>query len=504
VSEASLPRLSYAELPVVPSQFRPVIEPASRTVRIVHLGIGAFHRAHQAHYTERCGDWAICGVTQRSSDVVGQLVPQDGLYTLVERGRDRTSLRIVGAVREVLFAGADPGVVVRRMADPEVSIVTTTVTEKGYLHDPVRQILRLDDPEIAADLAGRPPRTVVGQIAAAIAARAVRNAQPLTVLCCDNLPANGVLLGGLVRTFLEHSGHRADVLDWLTEYVAFPSSVVDRITPATTAADRRLVAAELGVRDHGAVVAEPFTQWVIERRFAGARPAWEDAGALLVDDVDPYEQLKLRLLNGSHSALAYLGGLAGYETIAGAIADPSLASFVQSFMRGDVEPTLSVPGGLDVAQYEASVLDRFANPALGHRTRQVAMDGSHKLPQRLLGTIRDRRSAGAEPVFATLVIAAWMRHIVFGTDDDGRPFEPDDPSLDMLRAHLGSGEAASDIVERLLAVKEIFGDLADDGWFRRTLVRLLGDLGSHKVVHVVRSLATTATIATDLVDGVGR
>ncbi|MGH7486452.1 MAG: mannitol dehydrogenase family protein, partial [bacterium] len=306
MSEQRTPRLSYAQLANIPSEYRPEIDPAGRVVRIVHLGIGAFHRAHQAFYTDVSGDWGICGVTQRSAAVVDQLAPQDGLYTLVVRGHEQTKLRLIGAVRAVVFAGADPQGVVQQMADPAVTIVSTTVTEKGYHHDPVSGALQTDDPEVAADLAGRPPRTVVGQLAAAVAARAIAHAPAFTVLCCDNVPSNGEFLGRLVQSFLERSSHPAIALDWLAANVAFPSTMVDRITPASTPADRELVARELGIDDHGAVVTEPFTQWVIENRFAGARPQWEKAGALLVPEVAPYEQLKLRVLNGSHSALAYL------------------------------------------------------------------------------------------------------------------------------------------------------------------------------------------------------
>lgn len=495
VSEQRPPRLSYVQLANIPRRYRPDIDPASRAVRMVHLGIGAFHRAHQAVYTDASGDWGIYGVTQRSAGVVDQLAPQDGLYTLVVRDRDETMLRLIGAVRAVVFAGTDPNAVVQKMADPAVSVVSTTVTEKGYHHDPVTATLQFDDAEIAADLAGRPPRTVVGQLAAAVAARAAAQAPGLTVLCCDNIPANGAFLGELVQSFLERSSYPATALAWLAANVAFPSTMVDRITPASTPADRALVAHELGVDDDGAVVTEPFTQWVIENRFAGPRPQWEHAGALLVPEVAPYEQLKLRVLNGSHSALAYLGGLAGYPTVDAAIADPELASFVRCFMRYDVVPTLVTPTGVDLGQYQRDVLDRFANPSLGYRTAQVAMDGSHKLPQRILATIRDRRRAGSDPVFAALVVAAWMRHIAGGLDDDGRPFAPDDPMLDQLQAQIGSATAAATVVERLLQVETVFGDLVDDDWFRTALTQLLEDLQHHRVVDVVRALTVGAMVA---------
>jgi fructuronate reductase len=486
VSDA-LPRLSYAQLPVVAERYRPSIDPRDRTVRIVHLGIGAFHRSHQAYYTELSGDWGICGVTQRSRRVVDQLEPQDGLYTLVEKGGAEPILRIIGAVREVMFGGADRDAVVRRIADPAVGVVTLTVTEKGYRYDPSTSSLLLDDPEIAADLAGRPPQTVIGQLAASIAVRAATAGPPLTVLSCDNVPSNGQLLAGLVRTFSQHASHTKQTVDWLDEHVTFPGTMVDRIVPATTDADRALVAAALHLDDRGTVVAEPFTQWVIEDRFAGDRPPWELAGALMVDRVAPYEKMKIRLLNGSHSALAYLGGLAGYETIADAITDSTLADYVRALMRYDVLPTLTMPAGIDPEQYQASVLDRFANPALDHRTVQIAMDGSHKLPQRLLDTIRERRASGGEPIYATLGVAAWMRHIVDAVAHDGTPFPPDDPLIDVFRERVSGEPSPQRIVDGLL-LPSVFAELVDDEWFRRCLTQLVGQLKSHATTDVVRAL----------------
>ncbi|HVT66452.1 MAG TPA: mannitol dehydrogenase family protein [Trebonia sp.] len=463
------------------------MDPAEREIHLVHLGIGAFHRAHQAYYTERCGEWGICGVTERSEDVRRQLGPQDGLYTLTQRSSSAASVVVIGAVREVLFARHDPLAVVARIADPRVHTVTVTVTEKGYRYDPVSGRLHAGDAEIAADLAGRPPLTVVGQIAAGIASRAAAGAPPLTVISCDNIPANGALLSGLVSDFLLRA-HPGGAAEWLAGNVSFPSTMVDRIVPATTDADRERVAAELGLRDEGAVVAEPFTEWVIEDAFAGERPAWERAGATLTSDVGPYEQLKLRMLNGTHSALAYLGGLAGHLTIAEAVADPGLSAYARQLMSQDIEPSLTPPNEVDLGQYREIVLGRFANTAVRHSVRQVAIDGSHKLPLRLLGTIRDRRAAGGQPVLAALAVAAWMRHVLSGRDELGRPFRPDDPMLPTIRARIPMGSTASTAVDGLLAISAIFGELGDDAWLRRTLAEQLADLTVHRTRDVIRSL----------------
>ena len=485
-------RLSLAALGSVPAEYRPATAPQQRQVRIVHLGIGAFHRAHQAFYTEACGGWGICGVTQRTDAVVHQLAPQDCLYTLLVRGSaiDGTARPLViGAVREVVFAGADPAAVPARIAGPEVTVVTLTVSEKGYRHDPATGALRLGDPEIAADLAGRPPRTVVGQLAAGLAARAAAGAGPLTVLCCDNLPSNGPTLEGLTGQYVRRMPGGDRLAGWIAESVTFPATMVDRITPATAGADRAEVARLLGVTDHAAVVAEPFTQWVIEDRFAAARPAWEKAGAQVVPEVTPYETVKLRMLNGAHSALAYIGGLAGYDYIADAVADDSLAGYARRLMDDDVAPALAPPPDLDLEEYAEEVLRRFSNPALRHRTRQVAMDGSQKLPQRLLGTVRDRLAAGAQPVQAALAVAAWMRHIATGRTEDGRPFPPDDPLAPLLGERLaGAGDPAG-VTAALLGVTEVFGDLSASGTLRDLLTDLLARLSRDGVHHTVRALS---------------
>ena len=477
------PLLSLAELTRVPAAYRPVIDPRQRRVRMVHLGIGAFHRAHQAFYTEECGDWGSCGVTQRSPRVARQLAPQDCLYTLLVRDGADARPQVIGSVREVLYGGGDPAAVAARIADPEVSVVSLTVTEKGYRHDPATGRLRLGDPEIAADLAGRPPRTVVGQLTAGLAARAAAGGAPVTVLCCDNLPSNGPTVRGLVLEYARAyaAGAAADAWpgalpDWIGARVAFPATMVDRIAPATTDADRAEVAALLGVRDEAAVVTEPFTQWVIEDSFAAPRPAWEKAGAQLVSDVAPYEKVKLRMLNGAHSALAYLGGLAGHEFIAGALADDALAGCVRLLMLADAAPTLDAPPGMDLAEYAEQVLRRFGNTALRHRCAQVAMDGSQKLPQRLLGTVADRLSAGEAPVWAGLAVAAWMRHVWAERTDDGRPFPVDDPMAGVFRSRLAAAATPEAVVTALLGVHEVFGDLGESVALRELLSEHLSRL----------------------------
>jgi fructuronate reductase len=474
---------------------RPRVDPRSLRIGIVHLGIGAFHRAHQAVFTEDAvacagGDWGICGVTQRSADVVEQLGPQDGLYSLADRGPDGEDLRVVGTVRDVRWALADIDGVLERMAAPSTTVISLTVTEKGYHRDPASHRLLLDDPEIAADLAGRPPRTVIGQLVAALELRRRRGGAPVTVLCCDNLPANGRVVQELVGEFAARRDRGDDLLSWIEEQVRFPCTMVDRIVPATTAQDRADVAARLGVRDHGAVVTERFRQWVIEDDFAAPRPAWERAGAVLTRDVAPYELIKLRMLNGSHSTIAYLAALADHDFVADAVGgDSPLRAVARGLMADDVAPTVAVPDGFDLDAYQKDLLARFANRALGHHTLQIAMDGSEKLPQRLLGTVLDRRSAGAEPRYATLGIAAWMRFVSARRSDGGRRLVVQDPLAETIAQRLGRRQDPAKVVDALLSMREIFSEeLAGDQVVRDLLVEHLTRLERDGAMQTARQL----------------
>ncbi|HEU4947612.1 MAG TPA: mannitol dehydrogenase family protein [Kribbella sp.] len=477
-------RLCFAELGSVPPELAPRVDPRSLPVGIVHLGIGAFHRAHQAVFTEDAvaaagGDWGICGVTQRSADVLEQLAPQDGLYTLLEQSAAGPSARVIGTVRDLLFAAEDWDGLRTRLSAPSTRLVTLTVTEKGYRHDGVTGRLRAADVDLIADAEGRSPRTVVGQLVRGLQARRAADAGPVTLLSCDNLVSNGALLRRLVQDFcaMLPSAQGEPLAEWIAQSVAFPSSMVDRIVPATTPEDRAEVARLLGLEDRGAVVTEPFRQWVVEDTFAAGRPAWELAGAIMTADVAPYEALKLRLLNGSHSAIAYLGVLAGHEYVAEAVREPAIGEFVARLMAEDITPTLSVPAGFDLNAYRKELIDRFGNPALRHRTQQIAMDGTQKLPQRLLGTIRDRLGAGAEPRLACLAVAAWMRFVSAGQADDGTPVVVDDPLAARLATAVAGAETPANVVDALLGVREVFGDdLPADETFRALLETALDTL----------------------------
>jgi fructuronate reductase len=370
-------------------------------------------------------------------------------------------------------APQDPAAVIERIAAPEIAIVSLTVTEKGYCHDPASGQLDWIHPDIRHDLAEpERPRSAVGMLVAGLARRRERRVAPPTVMSCDNLPANGRTLRGLIMAL---AARRDEALArWIEAEVAFPCSMVDRIVPATTAADIAQIGTALGVHDAAPVVCEPFRQWVIEDRFAGPRPAWEVAGAELVAEVAPYEEMKLRLLNGSHSAIAYLGFFAGFEHVFEVMTAPDFVTFVRQMMA-EVAPTLDVPSDLDA--YQATLLARFANPALAHRTSQIAMDGSQKLPQRLLGTIRDRLRAGAPIEHLCLAVAAWIRY-ASGRDEQGRAIEVADPLTSRFAAiSAAAGSDPDALAQGFLEINEVFGtDLPREERFTAGLTGWLASL----------------------------
>jgi len=460
-------RLSLDTLAALPAAIaRPAYDPRDIGIGIVHLGIGAFHRAQTAVFSDDAlaldqGDWGICGVSLRSADVRDRLSPQGGIYTAVEKSPAGIRRRIIGSVREVLFLGDQREQVMMRLAAAETRILSLTITEKGYCHDPATGTLNLQHADVVHDLAHpAQPQSAVGLITLALDARRSSHGGALTVLCCDNLPHNGALVRGLVAAFAE--ARDPALARWIEEHASFPSTMVDRIVPATTDADIADNDAALGMHDAAPVMHEPFKQWAIEDQFVAGRPRWEEVGAELVDDVAPFEAMKLRLLNASHSAFAYLGFLAGHEYIYQVAAQPDFVAFMRQLMADEVVPTLNVPMGVDVAAYQQALVTRFGNPALPHRTQQIAMDGSQKLPQRLLGTVRDNLSAGRRIDMLALAVAGWMRY-VSGRDEAGRAIKVSDPLADDFAriaaesgVHDGGDPAA--LAHGLLGIRAIFGD----------------------------------------------
>ncbi|WP_347137768.1 mannitol dehydrogenase family protein [Paracoccus sp. SSK6] len=454
---------------------------------IVHLGLGAFFRAHGAIYVAEAGGWGITGVSLQSPGTRDRLKPQGWAYTALELGPDGEKPQVVTVLRDVLVAPENPQAVLDVMAAPATHIVSLTVTEKGYCHEPSTGRLNGDHPDIRHDLENPLPKSAPGFLVRALAARRDAGLPPFTVLCCDNLPENGRVVRGVVLELARLIDPA--LADWIEAHGAFPATMVDRIVPATTPADLDRLEAMTGIRDEAPVMHEPFRQWVIEDHFCGPRPAFEKVGVQMVADVTPYEHMKLRMLNGTHSSLAYLGYLAGHETIADAMADPVFAGFVRRLWRDEIIPALTPPPGEDLAAYADALATRYANPAIRHRTWQIAMDGSQKLPQRILGTIAEGRAAGRAVQGLTLAVAAWMRY-ASGRDEKGRPIEVKDPLAPRLAALWREDPAQT--VAGFLALTEVFPPaLRDDAGFAADLVAALTGLvrdGARAVVAGVEAV----------------
>jgi fructuronate reductase len=454
---------------VAPAVARPPAAALEAKVGIVHLGLGAFHRAHQAILTQRAlavtpGPWAISGASLRSPVVRDILRPQDCLYVLIESEGVEEMSSVIGVLREALFAPREAEALLDRLAASTTRIVTLTVTEKGYCYHPATGELDLAHPDIRADLARAsrtPPRSTLGWLVRGLAQRRSAGAGGLTVLCCDNMASNGETLRGLVRQFAGHID--PGLATWIEDEVRFPSSMVDRIVPAATPASLDHAAGVLGLRDEAAVSAEAFVQWVIEDDFAAGRPHWEAVGVELVRDVRPYQELKLRLLNGAHSAIAYLGALLGKPFVADVMADPALARFVERLMLEDIAPLTPAPPGFDVEGYVQALLQRFANRTLRHRTLQIAMDGSQKIPVRWLPVLREARRRGSPAPRLVTALAVWLRFLA-GRDEAGRELPLDDPLAPRLRATAAAaGHDPAALVRALLEIEEVFGpDLCQD------------------------------------------
>jgi fructuronate reductase len=391
---------------------RPGYDRRAVDIGIVHFGPGAFHRVHQAWFVDKllANDprWGICAVSLRSTDVRDALVPQDGLYTLTTLD-ESTSYRVIGALKQTLVAPEDPESVLEQLSAPRTRVVTMTVTEKGYCLDADGN-LDMAHGDISRDLRSpHSPTSLIGYLVEALRRRRASGVGPLTIVSCDNLVDNGTRLA---RAVLQLAGaDDRNLARWIEEKVAFPRTMVDSITPATTDDLRERVGEVLGMTDRWPVQREGFVQWVIEDRSAGDGPDWESAGVIVTDDVGAYDRAKLRLLNGAHSSLAYLGLLAGHETVAGAMEDVDLAAFIGTVMQRDILPTLKAPRGLDLTLYIQAILKRFRNPAIRHALAQIAWDGSQKLPFRLLGSIHDNLQAGRPIDRLCVPIAAWMHFV---------------------------------------------------------------------------------------------
>jgi fructuronate reductase len=483
-------RLGAATVDRLPRDQRPRVDRADLEPRVLHLGLGAFHRAHQAVYTENAvaaGDdpWGIVDVEPLAAGAVDAMRAQDCLYSVTDRRPDGLRTRVVGSVVDALLMGRDDARIGALLVSERVPVVTLTVTEKGYHRRADTDGLDLTAEPVVADLAatsagvGAGFRTVVGRVAAGLVARSRANGAPISIVSCDNMAGNGPALARVVRELVEASAwpDRDAVLDWMGAAVAFPATIVDRIVPATTAEDRDLASAALGLRDEMPVLGEPYRQWVLEDSFAADRPRWELDGALFVPDVAPYQLMKLRLLNGAHSALAYLGLAAGCATVAEAMATAWGPDLVRR-LGAEVAPTLP-DIGLDADAYAEGLVDRFSNPSIHHLLRQIGSDGSLKVPERWLGPLRELRAAGRPAPVLETALAGWVAATAPGADG-GQRYGTTDPSAAALVACWGE---RTPLVGTVAALLRAVGadDLADSADLVRAVAERLPALAMGRV-----------------------
>ena len=445
------------ELPV--SVARPGYDRGAVRAGIVHLGIGGFHRAHQAVFTDdalRSGAqaWGITAASLRSPTTRDALAPQDGLYTLALRDNDQQALRVIGAIGKVLVAPESPQALLAAMADPAVRIVSLTITEKGYGANVATGDLNPADADIQHDLVQpQTPRSALGFVAEALLRRRAAGVAPFTLLSCDNLAGNGAVLHRVLTQF-------ADIRDpafgrFIADQISCPSCMVDRIVPATTDADRAMIAGRLGMADAWPVLAEPFFQWVIEDNFPLGRPQWEASGVEFTANVAPHEAMKLRLLNGAHSTIAAFGQVAGYATVAAAMANPVIRAFVQAYWR-QVAPTIAA--GIDVPAYTARLTARFDNTALNHKCAQIATDASMKVPQRIVAPLRNLLATGRPSDTLVFALAVWIRSCL-GRDQGGGDLPLSDPPIQTWAVRPDMQTPPAAIAQAFAGLGAVFGDL---------------------------------------------
>jgi len=483
------PRLGESTLAALPREVaRPRYDRRDLRVGVVHVGVGGFHRAHQATYLDdlmnegRALDWAVCGVGVLPGDerMRDALAGQDHLYTVVIKKPDGTSQpRVIGSLVDYLFAPDDTEAVVERMADPTTRIVSLTITEGGYNVPSADGSSDGSDAAVLADLRpGSPPRTVFGLVTEALVRRRSRGVAPFTVMSCDNIPGNGLIARDSFGTF---AGLRDPELGrWVRTAVPFPSSMVDRITPVTTDDDRHEISLRLGLDDRWPVVCEPFRQWVLEDTFVD-RPPLEDAGVTMVDAVEPYELMKLRLLNGSHQALAYFGYLAGHRLVHEVCKDPLFAAFVRDYMDVEATPTLDLVPGVDLDSYKADIVTRFSNEQIRDTVARLCAETSDRIPKFLLPVIRHNLATGGEVERSAAVVASWARYAE-GEDEQGRPLEV----VDRLAGRLQEAARAEHSAPlSFLRQPDLFGNLADQPRFTTpylAALRSLHDRGARETV----------------------
>ncbi|HYI53064.1 MAG TPA: mannitol dehydrogenase family protein [Microlunatus sp.] len=472
---------------------RPDYDRSRVAIGIVHIGVGGFHRAHQALAVDRllrqgqADEWGICGIGLMPGDRRMQQVmaDQDCCYTLVEKSPDGGwSARVIGSIVDYLFAPDDPEAVLERLADPATRIVSLTVTEGGYNFSPTTGAFDLGNPAVAADLTGgAPPSTTFGLVVEGLRRRRDRGVGPFTLMSCDNIPSNGEVAR---RAFTSYA--RAldpELAAWIESEVAFPNAMVDRITPVTTAEDVAQIRERFAVEDAWPVVAEPFFQWVLEDSFVAGRPAWEDAGVQLVPEVEPYELMKLRLLNAGHQAVAYLGHLMGYRYVHEAAQDPVFAGYLLRYMRREGIPTLPAVPGIDLTDYTDTLIERFGNAEVRDTVARLAAESSDRIPKWLVPVINANLASGGEIEVSAAIVASWARYAE-GVDEHGDPIEVVDRIAEERTA--AAAQHATDPLA-FLRNTDLFGDLAEQPRFTESYLKALDSLHTRGAAATVADLA---------------
>ncbi|KAF2998475.1 hypothetical protein E8E13_002623 [Curvularia kusanoi] len=489
-------KLNSANLNSLENCTVPTYDRSSIKHGIVHVGVGGFHRAHLAVYVDslleqlKLKDWAICGVGMQSFDAEMRdaLVPQDNLYTVIERSAPGSKARVIGSITDYIFAPDNSEAVIAKMAHPDTHIVSMTITESGYFYNENTHQLMTEHPDMAADLAGaNPPRTFFGYVYAALARRYEAGLKPFTVLSCDNMQKNGHITRDMLLAFAQHRD--PDVAAWLSQNGAFPNSMVDRITPRTVSEDVQSLRSEFGVEDAWPVVTEPFSQWVVEDKFCDGRPAFEKVGVQVVKDVknvEEFELWKLRLLNASHTAMGYSGYLGGFQYIHETIGHPVFGKYIRNMMNEEVKPLLPPIPGVDVDEYIQTLIGRFSNPTLKDEITRICLGGSGKLPQFIMPSIAEQIVAGGPLRRLTLATAAWFRYLR-GVDEQGRDFQLSfDPRNDELQ-QIARDEGNP---MKLLSIKDLFGDdLRGDERFVKELTEAYNGLEREGAMKMIEKVA---------------
>ena len=499
---ASLETLGPALLERLPASVqKPSYDRTALAAGMAHIGVGAFHRCHQAEYTDdllslQFDRWGVVGINIRPPGLTDTLGNQSGLYTRLLRENSHIEARVIGSIVKVVDSQASPAPALDVLSSSFIELVTMTVTEKGYCHIPSSGELDLDHPEIVHDLANPDtPHSLPGILVRALEQRRATHGRPLTLLSCDNIPTNGMILANTVKTFAEQRGN--GMVEWIAANAAFPSAMVDRIAPAVTQDDLDSVEQWFGYRDAAVAVGEPFRQWVIEQKFVGRRPRWDLVGASFVDDVTPFEHLKMRVLNGAQTTLATLGVLAGLEHTFNAIADPLLATFVHRMLIEETLPTLMPVPGVSSLSYVEQSLGRLRNTAVRHRNHQIATDGSQKIGQRLLNPIRDRLRQGESIKLLSVPVAGWMTYLIRASMRFGRCWPVSDPYAGRIAAIADAvGNNPKSLATAILAIDTIFDpQLAANRDFRTAVITGLDGLLSDDPMSFVRHVLEPSAAA---------